>query len=93
MKVEIQDTQKKVLYIESEPLLIVKQKENLSEKGLEGNLFSFLKFDDAFHFMESHLVKEQNKLHYVIVDEMALDGNFSNSINRLYNFKEYFEKT
>jgi len=90
--VESHHSQKNVLYVDSEPSLIAMQKKNLSVKNLDSNLFSFGNIEEAFHFIDSHVIRKNNKLHYVIVDERTMEAQFLNSINRLWGFKDYLKK-
>lgn len=87
-----QKKRKKVLCIDSEPSFLEQQKKELSNKELEDHLYSFDSLNKAFEFIENKIIKKNNKIHYIILNEKLVGKQFSNSLEKFWGLNDFLKK-
>jgi response regulator RpfG family c-di-GMP phosphodiesterase len=80
---------KKVLCIDSDPDFLSHQQKTLSNKNLEHCFFGFNDFWGAYHFLERQIIKQNEKMHYILLDEKILGQELLSSLNKLSSLKNY----
>lgn len=88
----MQHKRKKVLVIDSEISFLEEQKKELSIRNLDDHLYSFDNIDDAFNFIETHVIGGNKKLHYIILDEKVVGKQLSNSMDRFWELNSFLRK-
>ncbi len=83
---------KKVLCIDSEPSFIEQQKKSLSSKELDDYLYSYNNLSEAFEFIENQIIKKNNKIHYIILDEKVAGNQLSYSLEKIWGLNSFLKK-
>lgn len=84
---------KKVLWIDSDPVYLERQKRTLSNKELDCHLYSFSNMGDAFDFIEKQILEKNRKLHYIILDEKSIGKTLlPNSLEKFKGLNNFLQK-
>ncbi|MEE4286868.1 MAG: hypothetical protein V2I31_12000 [Mariniphaga sp.] len=83
---------KKVLCIDSDPNFLNHQQRALSNKNLENCFFGFNDFWGAYHFLEKQIITQNEKLHYILLDEKILGRQLISSLEKISSLKNYMRK-
>lgn len=83
---------KKVLCIDSDPNFLNRQQKTLSNKNLEHCFFGFNDFRGAYHFLEEQIITQNDKLHYILLDERILGRQLLSSLEKISSLKNYMKK-
>jgi hypothetical protein len=84
---------KKVLWVDSDPLYVERQKRVLSNKHLDSHLYSFKNLGDAFNFIEKQILEKNKRLHYIILDEKSIGNSLlPNSLEKFQGLKNFLNK-
>jgi hypothetical protein len=83
---------KKVLCIDSEPSFIEQQKEELINKELDDHLYSFNDLNEAFDFIETQVIKKNDKIHYIILDEKVAGNQLTSSLEKFWGLNSFLKK-
>src|SRR5690606_13085876 len=88
----MQRKNKNVLYIDSEPSFLEQQKQDLKFKELDEHLYSFNNINEAFEFMEDHIIERNHKLHYIILNEKVVGQQLSNYLEKIWGLNEFLKR-
>lgn len=83
---------KNVLCIDSDFSFINCQEKELRHKNLEKYFFPFSNFWDALHFIEKHIIANNDKLHYILLDEESMGKQLISSLEKISGLKNYLKK-
>ena len=83
---------KKVLCVDSDSSFIVKQKKELSRKDIDHFFFGFNDFWDALHFLEKQIIAQNEKLHYILLDEKIMGKQLTGSLEKISGMKSFLKK-
>ena len=83
---------KKVLCIDSDPNFLIHQQKTLSNKNLEHCFFGYNDFWGAYHFLEKQIITQNEKLHYILLDEKILGRQLLSSLEKITSLKNYMKK-
>lgn len=83
---------KKVLCIDSDPSFLNHQQTTLSQKKLEHFFYGFNDFWDAYQFLEKQIIAQNEKLHYILVDENIMGQRLLPSLEKIASLKNYMKK-
>ncbi len=84
--------QKKVLCIDSDPNFLTRQQQNLKYKKLEHCFFGFNDFWDAYHFIEKQIITQNERLHYILLDEKIFGQKLLPSLEKISSLKNFMKK-
>ena len=87
-----QQNKKKVLYIDSEPSFLELQKKELANSGIQDHLYTFVDLNEAFDFIEKQVIKKNEKIHYIILDDKVVSKQLSNSLEKFWELSSYLKK-
>jgi hypothetical protein len=90
--IAMQQKRKQVLCIDSEPSFLEQQKKKLITKELDDHLYTFNNLAEAFEFIETHVIQNNNKIHYIIIDEKVVVRQLSKSLERFWGLNNYLKK-
>lgn len=83
---------KKVLCIDSDPNFLDSQQKILSNKNLDNCFFGFNDFWGAYHFLERQIITQNEKLHYILLDEKILGHQLLSSLEKISSLKNFLKK-
>lgn len=83
---------KKVLCIDSDPSFLTRQQTTLSQKKLEHFFYGFNDFWDAYQFLEKQIIAQNEKLHYILLDENIMGLRLLPSLEKIASLKNYMKK-
>ncbi|WP_372950613.1 hypothetical protein [Mariniphaga sp.] len=83
---------KNVLCIDSDPNFLNHQQKTLSDKNLEHCFFGFNDFWGAYHFLEKQIITQNEKLHYILLDEKSMGRQLLSSLEKISSLKNYMKK-
>lgn len=83
---------KKVLCIDSDLNFLNSQQKNLSNKNLDNCFFGFNDFWGAYHFLERQIITQNEKLHYILLDEKILGRQLLSSLEKISSLKNFLKK-
>lgn len=83
---------KKVLCIDSDPSFLNHQQKELSHKNIEHCFYGFNDFWDALHFVEKQIIEQNEKLHYILLDENLMGRKLLSSLEKISSLKNYMKK-
>lgn len=84
---------KKVLCIDSDPSFLSSQQTTLSQKKLEHFFYGFDDFWDAYHFLEKQIIAQNEKLHYILLDENIMGHKLLPSLEKIASLKNFMKKS
>lgn len=83
---------KKVLCIDSDPSFLTHQQNTLSNKQLESCFFGFSDFWDAYHFLEKQIIMQNERLHYILLDEKISGQQLMQSLEKISSLRKFMKK-
>ncbi len=83
---------KKVLCIDSDPNFLNRQEEKLENKELDNYFFPFNNLRNALQFIEKQIIANNQKVHYILLDEKIAGEKLSNSLDKISGLKSYLKK-
>jgi response regulator of citrate/malate metabolism len=83
---------KKVLCIDSDPNFLNHQQKTLSNKNLENCFFGFNDFWGAYHFLEKQIITQNEKLHYILLDEKIPGHQLLSSLEKISSLKSFMKR-
>lgn len=83
---------KKVLCIDSDRSFLTRQQTTLSQKKLEHFFYGFNDFWDAYQFLEKQIIAQNEKLHYILLDENIMGQRLLSSLEKIASLKNFMKK-
>ena len=90
--VVMEKKRKKVLCIYSDPSFLTRQQNTLRHKKLEHCFFGFDDFWEACHFVENQIIEQNERLHYILLDEKILGRRLLPLLGKISSLKNYMKK-
>ena len=89
---EMKRNNKKVLCIDSDPDFLDYQEEKLENEELGNYFFPFNDFRKALQFIEKQIISNNEKLHYILLDEEITGERLTRSLERISGLKSFLNR-
>jgi hypothetical protein len=88
----MKQNKKKVLCIDSDPSFLNRQEEKLENKELGNYFYPFNDFRKALQFIEKQIITNNQKLHYILLDEKITGEKLPASLDKISGLKTFLKK-
>jgi response regulator RpfG family c-di-GMP phosphodiesterase len=89
----MKEKRKRVLCLDADSSFIDNQEEQLARREIGHYFFGFTDFGEAIRFLEKEVIPQNEKLHYILLDQKMLGQPVASSLEQLARLQHFLKKT